>query len=221
MDVTKDDSVSAAIAEIMRRERSINVLVKNAGIGVAGSVEDTPLEEVERSFRTNYFGTVRLTRAVLPIMRARNNGLIVIVSSIGGLVGLPFQAHYSAAKFALEGLAEGLALEVAPFGIKVSIVEPGNFRTEFTEHRNKAPSANPVGDLSPYQRAFSLAIAVIERDEQNGSDPVSFVKTIEKIINSPRHRLLYLTGSPNQLLAARVKAAASGLLVCQNPGRSL
>ncbi len=205
MDVTNDDSVSFAIAEIMRRESKIDVLINNAGIGVAGSVEDTSLEEVERSFRTNYFGTVRLTRAVLPIMRAWNNGLIIIISSMGGLIGLPFQAHYSAAKFALEGLAEGLALEVAPFGIKVSIVEPGDFRTEFTDHRIKSPSADPTGNLSPYHRAFSRAMAVIEKDEQNGSDPVLFVNTIEKIINSPRPRLRYLTGSPNQLFAARLK----------------
>jgi NAD(P)-dependent dehydrogenase (short-subunit alcohol dehydrogenase family) len=121
-------------------------VVAAAGWGVAGAVEHTTVDEAKAQFETNFWGCVRLVQAVLPAMRAQRGGRIVLISSIGGVLGIPFQAFYSASKFALEGLGESLAYEVAPFGIDVTLVQPGNVRTDFTANRRLATAAAGVAD---------------------------------------------------------------------------
>src|SRR5580704_11443479 len=129
VDVNDKDSVASAVAVANERFGGIDVLVNNAGYGIVGAVEETPESELRSLMETNFFGAVAVTRAALPILRSQGRGAIVNISSIGGQLSFAGFGAYSAAKFAIEGMSEALAQEVAPFGIKVLIVEPGNFRT--------------------------------------------------------------------------------------------
>ena len=129
LDVTDPDGVRGAVDEVVSRFGKVDVLVNNAGYGSVGAVEEFSMEELREHMETMFFGAVELTKAVLPDMRERRSGAIVQMSSFGGQVAYPGFGSYCAAKFALEGLSEALAGEVAPFGIKVLIVEPGAFRT--------------------------------------------------------------------------------------------
>ena len=131
VDVDRPDMVRAAVDAAMQRFGRIDVLINNAGYGLVGALEETPAEEWQAIFRTNLFGAVETTRAVLPVMRSQGSGMIVNISSMGGQLSFAGFSAYSATKFALEGLSEALADEVKAMGIKVMIVEPGAFRTDF------------------------------------------------------------------------------------------
>ena len=132
LDVTDDASVEAAVKELMQREGRIDLLVNNAGVGIApAAAEESTLTQVQAIFDTNVFGTVRVTHAVLPIMRAQKSGRILNVGSGLGLIPAPFNAHYCAAKHAIEGYSESLDHEVRGFGIRVSVIEPGATNTSF------------------------------------------------------------------------------------------
>ncbi len=131
LDVTDPQQISRAVDEILAGFGRVDMLVNNAGYGSVGAVEEFSMEELREHFETMFFGAVELTKAVLPRMRERGSGAIVQISSMGGQLAFPGFGSYCAAKFALEGLSEALAGEVAPFGIKVLIVEPGAFRTGF------------------------------------------------------------------------------------------
>ena len=130
---------------------------------------------------TNFFGTVRVVTAALPSLRQRS-GRVVLMSSIGGVIGLPFQAYYSASKFALEGWAEALAWEVGPFGVGVTLVEPGNFRTGFTAGRRTVEVA---GD-DPYAAASAKAIGKMAEDELGGADPMDVARVVAKVLTTGR-----------------------------------
>ena len=179
IDVTEDGSVIDAINLVVEKEGHIDVLVSNAGAGVAGSVEDVSMEEARVQFDINFFGTLRVIKAVLPLMREQGHGKIIAVSSVAGVISIPYQAHYSSSKYAVEGLAEALRYEVAPFGIKVCIVEPGDTRTGFTKSRITAQKAN---NKSPYHERFTRSLARMEKDEQNGASPISVARVIHNMI---------------------------------------
>ncbi|MCH7629900.1 MAG: SDR family NAD(P)-dependent oxidoreductase [Proteobacteria bacterium] len=131
LDVTDPAAPAAAMAEVAARFGRLDVLVNNAGFGIVGAVEELQPSEYRPMFETNLFGVIEMTRAALPLMRRTGGGRIVNLSSVGGFTGRAGFGLYNASKFAVEGLSEALAQEVAPFGIKVIIVEPGAFRTEF------------------------------------------------------------------------------------------
>lgn len=131
LDVTKPEEVDAAIANTLARFGHVDVLVNNAGYGLTGAVEEVTEPEYMPMFETNVFGLIRVTRSLLPQFRERRTGNILFLSSVGGLVGLPGWGYYNATKFAIEGLGEALAAELAPFNVHVTIVEPGPFRTDF------------------------------------------------------------------------------------------
>ena len=137
MDVDDDDSVRAGVTGMLA-DGPIDALVASAGWGLAGAVEQCTISEAKAQLETNFWGCVRVLQQVLPAMRAHGGGRIVLMSSIGGVIGIPFQAFYSASKFALEGLGEALAYEVAPLGVHVTLVEPGNVKTDFTASRRMA-----------------------------------------------------------------------------------
>jgi NAD(P)-dependent dehydrogenase (short-subunit alcohol dehydrogenase family) len=191
MDVRDDASVCRAVTAIIDREGRIDVLINSAGVALAGAVEDTSIEEARDQLEVNFFGVMRVCRAVLPVMRRRRSGYIVNIGSIGGLVALPYQGLYSASKFALEGLSESLRLEVARFGIRVVVIEPGDHRTRLTENRRRTAGAqsNPV-----YRDRFERAMARMSADEQGGPDPEMVARLVGRVIDTGRPRLRYTTG---------------------------
>lgn len=189
MDVDSDASVEAGINSVLRAEPTIDTVVNSAGYGLAGAVEDTSIEEAKQQFETNFFGALRVCRTVLPIMRQRRYGYIVNIGSIAGALGIPFQSIYSASKFALEGYSEALRMEVAPFGIQVVLIQPGNYRTDFTARRVTAAEAK---NSSAYRDTFKRALGVMERDELNAPEPVAVAQTVEKAITSKAPRLRYV-----------------------------
>lgn len=168
LDVTDPSSVETAVSYVHRQYGRIDVLVNNAGFGVAGSVEDTSPEEAFAQFDTNFFGVHRMIRAVLPIMRAQQKGLIVTVSSVAAILTVPYQGMYSASKHALEALMEALRIECRPFGVKGVLVEPGDTKTGFTGSRVYCRDTHAD---SPYCEAFKRAMETIERSELGGTGP--------------------------------------------------
>jgi NAD(P)-dependent dehydrogenase (short-subunit alcohol dehydrogenase family) len=183
MDVDDDRSVHAGVANVLERHGRIDALVAAAGWGLAGAVEHTTVDEARAQFETNLWGAVRAVQAVLPHMRARGSGRIVLISSIGGVVALPFQAFYSASKFALEGLGEALAYEVGPLGVAVTLVQPGNVRTDFTASRRTA-AASAHDDV--YASAMRHAIDVMERDEAAGVPPNDVAAVVQRVLEARR-----------------------------------
>ncbi|HEX5981810.1 MAG TPA: SDR family oxidoreductase [Nitrososphaeraceae archaeon] len=131
MDVDNDDSVRNAIHKIIDEKKKIDIFVNNAGYGLFGALEDISIEEIKKQFETNLFGAIRTIKEILPTMRKQKNGIIINVSSIAGVVGIPAECIYVSTKFALEGLTESISYELQPYGIKVVLVEPGVINTNF------------------------------------------------------------------------------------------
>jgi NAD(P)-dependent dehydrogenase (short-subunit alcohol dehydrogenase family) len=204
MDVTQDASVQRGVDTVLQRHHRIDCIVNCAGYGLGGSIEDTSMDEARRQFDANLFGVLRVCRAVLPAMRRQGSGLIVNVSSLGGLFGLPFQGLYSASKFALEGLTESLRMETRSFGIRVVLVEPGDVRTGITRNRVVASGAR---NGSPYADAFQRALTVVEKEEAKGVAAVNIAALVGRIARAPRPRLRYTAGHPGQRLTALLKRA--------------
>jgi NAD(P)-dependent dehydrogenase (short-subunit alcohol dehydrogenase family) len=202
MDVTSDESVRQGVQWILEREGRLDVVVNNAGYGIAGALEDTELEEAQAQMETNFFGVVRLSRIVLPIMRQQGGGCLVSISSVGGLIGIPFQGLYSASKFAVEGLMEALRAEVKPHGIRVALIEPGDFHTGFTASRRKT-RLSERGTV--YGTRFAKALAVMEKDETNGPSPERVGYLLERIIAKKSPRLRYIIGPVSEKLAVGLK----------------
>ncbi len=202
IDVTDDASVQSAIDQIISVENRLDVVVNCAGFGIAGAIEDTSIEEAKAQFETNFFGTMRVCKYVLPIMRAQQSGLIVNVSSLGGLTSVPFQTVYCASKFALEGLTEALRMEVAPFGIHVVMIEPGDFATGFTAGRQRTKQSQ---SNNAYSEKYHKALSQMERDEMNGPSPQLIAQVLERILNTPKPRLRYTTGRLDQRLGVALK----------------
>ena len=182
MDVDSDASVTEGFMSVLEDHGHIDALLACAGWGLAGAAEVTPLAEAKAQFETNFWGVVRATNAVLPIFRRQTRGRVVLMSSIGGALGIPFQAFYSASKFALEGYGESLAYEVEPFGVHVTLIEPGNFKTDFMESRHVIELDND----DPYHDAQVKAIEVMERDELKGASPGQVAKVAERVLSSSR-----------------------------------
>jgi NAD(P)-dependent dehydrogenase (short-subunit alcohol dehydrogenase family) len=202
LNVNEDDSVNRAISNILQQEKRIDVVVNAAGYGVVGAVEDTSVAEAKAQFETNFFGVLRVCKAALPVMRNQGSGLIINISSIAGLVSLPFQAFYSASKFALEGMSEAMRMEVAPFGIKVVLVEPGDFRTQFTVNRRRVDKA---ANNSSYRDRYTRALAVFEKEEINGDDPIAVARLVARIIDSKSPRLRYSVGPTGERIVPGLK----------------
>ena len=176
LDVTRQAEIEAAVADTRRAFGRVDVLVNNAGYGYLAAVEEGEDADIRAMFETNFFGLAAMTRAVLPVMRAQKSGAIVNVSSMGGFIGFPGSGYYAATKFAVEGLSESLAKEVAPFGIKVLIVEPGPFRTDWAGRSLKTPK-RPVA-------AYEETAIARRREIQgySGNQPGDPVRAAEAII---------------------------------------
>lgn len=203
MNVDHDDSVQEGVKAILQREGRLDVVVNSAGFGLAGAIEDTTLDEAQAQFQTNFFGVLRVCRAVLPSMREQRSGYIVNISSLAGLFAVPFQGLYSASKFALEGLSEALRMEVRPFGVRVVLIEPGDLCTGFTA--NKRIAAQASGEGSPYQDRFNRALAVSRTEETHGPSPAALGPLVAKIIATAEPRLRYTYGPFAQTSAVILK----------------
>lgn len=201
MDVDDDESVRAGVAGTLAQRGRIDALVTAAGWGLAGAAEQCTVAEAKAQLETNFWGSVRVVQQVLPAMRASGGGRIVLVSSIGGLIAIPFQAFYTASKFALEGFGEALAYEVAPFGVQVTLVEPGNISTDFTGSRRTAAAA--TGPL--YGPAFAKALGVMERDEINGAPAATVATAVRRVLESPRPPRRVSAGKPGERLGLVAK----------------
>jgi NAD(P)-dependent dehydrogenase (short-subunit alcohol dehydrogenase family) len=194
LDLTDRDSIEAAVDEVVAAAGGVFGLVNNGGIGLRGAVEDSADEEIRRVFETNVFGTIAVTRAVLPHMRAAGCGRIVTVSSVGGRVPGFGVSIYCASKFAQEGLGEGLALELAPFGIQSIIVEPGIIKTSrWAEHRGTARAAqDPAG---PYHGLFWASEAIADKIvERSPTRPGDVAETIHTALTAEEPRMRYVVG---------------------------
>ncbi|HOK98320.1 MAG TPA: SDR family oxidoreductase [Bacteroidales bacterium] len=203
MDVTDRKSVFDAVEQLIQREGKIDFLINNAGMGIGGAVEQFSLQEIELQMRTNFIGYVNTIHAVLPHMRKRKRGKIINISSLGGIMGLPYQGFYSASKFAVEGLSEALSLELIPYNIQVVVVRPGDFHTHFTQNRKLVQVHTNAND--PYHEQLKRTVAVIESDEQKGLPPRYLAHKIEKILRKKHPKFSYIVASPEQRLAVLLK----------------
>lgn len=203
LDVTEDASVELAVRQVHEREGRIDVVINNAGNGIAGAVEETSPQEAMAQFDTNFFGVHRVCRTVLPVMRQQRSGVIINISSLAGLLAVPFQAFYSASKFAMEGLTEALRMEVRPFGIRVALIEPGDFKTEFPANRRNTAQAEK-SDV--YREPAERCVGVMREEEKNGHAPVAVARLVERIIQDPSPRLRYTVGPLGERLGPKLKS---------------
>lgn len=209
MDVRDKDSVTAGIQQIVSEQGRVDVVVNNAGMGIGGSLEMATEEEIDIQMNTNFRGCVNVCQAVLPVMRQQGRGQIINLSSIGGVMGLPYQGFYSASKFAIEGFTEAMAAEVRGFGIKVSMVEPGDFATNFTASRH---NSELTAKSAAYGDSFTRSLSLIEKEENGGLKPEILARRIEKIINCSRPRLRYVVANFEQKLSVLLKRILPGNL---------
>jgi len=187
-----EKQIQSVVASAITRFGRIDVLVNNAGHGLTGAVEEATDAEIASVFETNVFGLLRVTRAILPQMRKQRSGHVVNLSSIGGLVGLPGWGIYNATKFAVEGLSEALATELAPLGIGVTIVEPGPFRTDFLGG-SLAAAAKVLPDYQ--ETAGQTRAGNVQRNGKQPGDPVLAADAIVHAITSPKPPLHLILGS--------------------------
>lgn len=191
LDVTKPETISKCIFEILTLESKIDVLLNNAGAGITGPIEEIPDIEMKRNFETNFFGPINVIKAVLPIMRKQNSGLIINVTSIAGYMGLPYRGIYSASKGALEIITEAFRMELKEFNINMTNVAPGDFATNIAAGRYHAP----VLENSPYKETYGKSLSTIDEHVDSGSDPKQMAEAIYKIIETKNPKIHYKVGA--------------------------
>jgi len=203
LDLTDSLSIKKAVETVIHKEGRIDVLINNAGMHTGGPIETIPSEYIKLQMDTSFYGLVQLTREILPVMRKQGSGMIINFSSLGGLMGLPFQAFYSASKFAVEGFSEALRMEVKPFNIKIVVINPGDFHTNNSVNRRHFLS--PTNDSDPYNESFKNALVQIEKDEAHGWEPVVLARKLVKIVESKKPQQKYIIASFEQKLAVILK----------------
>lgn len=201
LDVRNKKSIDLAVAEVIKNEGRIDVLINNAGMGITGPIEDTPTDEMRQVFETNFFGAIEVMKSVLPIMRDQKEGLIINVTSIAGYMGLPFRGIYSATKGALEIVSEAVSMEVQNFGIKVCNVAPGDFATNIASGRYHTP----VYDESAYKDMYQKNLDLMDSHVDEGNDPVDMAKAIKNIIRDSNPKVHYKVGAMMQKFSIVLK----------------
>jgi NAD(P)-dependent dehydrogenase (short-subunit alcohol dehydrogenase family) len=196
MDVLKEETVQQAVESIVRCEGGLNILIHCAGMGIAGALEDTSIRDARLQMDTNLLGCVCVLRHVLPVMRGQKKGLCLLMGSVAGFFGIPFQSLYSASKFALKGLNEALRLECAPFGIRCCLIEPGDTKSGFTQARLFSGTKQD----SAYAQAFARAVYAMEQSELKGKDADSVVKVVLRVIRRKSPPVAVTVGFSYKLL---------------------
>ena len=202
MDVDDDASVNRAIQNLLEKAGRLDAIVNNAGFALMGSVEDTSIVEAKAQMETNFFGVMRVCLAVLPIMREQGRGHIVNISSLAGVLVLPFSGLYSASKFALEGMSESLRLETRRFGVRVVLIEPGDFRTQLPSRRRIA-SASETNDA--YREAFTRFKISQDKDEAKAPTPEPVAYLVERILRNDAPAARYSIGMLGQRIVIPLK----------------
>jgi short-subunit dehydrogenase len=191
LDVTKPDTISKCVFDVLAQESKIDVLLNNAGAGITGPIEEIPEAEIKRNFETNFFGPINVIKAVLPSMRKQNSGLIINVTSIAGYMGLPYRGVYSASKGALELITEAFRMELKAFNINMTNVAPGDFATNIAAGRYHAPAL----ENSPYKETYGKTLSMMDEHVDSGSDPKQMAEAIYKIIESKNPKIHYKVGA--------------------------
>lgn len=207
LDVRDRESVERNMREIYEKEGRIDVLINNAGMGIGGSLELATEEEIRIQMETNFMGCVNMCQKVLPYMRKQKCGRIINMSSIGGVMGLPYQGFYSASKFAIEGFSEALSAEVKGFGISISMVEPGDFATNFTASRKNSTATMEDAEYGPI---FKRSLDIIEKEENGGLKPVKVAERLVKIVECRKPKLRYVVANLEQKLSVVLKRIVPG-----------
>jgi len=196
MDVTNPQSIEKAKQQI----KELGIIIHCAGFGISGSAEMTPIERAKAQMETNYFGVLNVNMAFMPMLRQNKKSLVLITSSVAGLVSIPYQSHYSSSKFALEAYAQALRMEAAKFKVKVCLVEPGDTKTGFTGARTSDEPKN-----SPYYEECLKAVQHMERDEQKGKNPKTVAKVFLKMAYSKNPPVRSAVGLDYKALAFLAK----------------
>ena len=208
LDVKKTETIQKTIDHIVSEEGRLDVLINNAGVGITGPIEETPVEEISIAFDTNFNGPIRMIQAVLPQMRQQGDGLIINITSIAGYMGLPFRGIYSASKGALELLTEALRMEIKSFGIRITNLAPGDFATNIATGRYHAP----VLENSAYKKSYGKALELMNNDVDGGEDPIMVSKKIWGIIQERNPKVRYPVGIFLQKLSLLLKRILPGKL---------
>lgn len=214
LDVSSTAAVDACVGDIVKRHGRVDVLVNNAGAGYVGTTEQTPLAEFERMMDVNFYGVVRVTKAVLPHMRAARSGRIINLSSVGGIIGQPFNDAYCAAKFAVEGMVESIAPLVRGFGIHVSLVEPGPVNTEYIANLRDSLDKRLASTDDPYAPLFQAYIqAVSTRYEAVGQSGDDVAQVILEAATAETPQLRYPTSELVKTIASKKYTDPTGNVV--------
>lgn len=201
LDVRNADSINQAVAKIVAEAGRLDILINNAGVGITGPLEEIPTAEMENHFHVNFFGPIAVMKAVLPIMRKQQEGLIINITSIAGYMGLPYRSLYSASKSALEMVTESLRMEVKSFGIEVTNVAPGDFATNIAAGRYHAP----VLEHSPYKEVYQMSLDMMDTHVDSGGDPQEMAQAIYQIIQKPKPAVRYKVGPALQKFSLFLK----------------
>jgi NAD(P)-dependent dehydrogenase (short-subunit alcohol dehydrogenase family) len=186
-DVNREEELEAAVAKIIAEQHRIDAVICNAVNGIAGAVEDISIDEARYQFETCFFGVLKTVKAVLPHFRRQGCGKIIVISSVAGIVPIPFQTLYSSVKSALITFVQALSLEVKPFGIQCCAILPGDTKTAFTASRKYAEKA--ALQSSPYFKRMKKSVGRMERDEQNGMPPQVIARSIARQIGRQKMKL--------------------------------
>ena len=204
LDVTDENSIKSAIQSILSEDGRIDLLVNNAGYALSGAFEEVGIDEIEAQYETNVFGVIRVTQAVLPIMRKQGSGRIINISSGAGRIGYPGGSAYVSSKFALEGLSESMAYEIEQFGIKTVLVEPGFVRTNFSE--NIAIAKKTQDPNSPYSQMMQMMSSIRGKMLENASDADLVAEVVVEAATAKEPSLRYLAGKDVQQMIAAKKS---------------
>lgn len=201
MDVRDAESVKNALSDLIEQEGRIDVLINNAGVGITGPIEETPVDQVNGAFDTNYYGPLRVIQAVLPQMRKQGSGKIINVTSIAAFMGLPYRGVYSATKAALQVTTEALRMELEGFGVTISNLAPGDFATNIASGRYHAP----LLDDSPYYKDYGRTLKMMNEHVDSGGDPKQVALAVHDILKSKRPKIHYKVGAFLQRVSVSLK----------------
>jgi len=201
LDVTQANTILEAVLTIIKKEGRLDVLINNAGVGITGPIEETPVQEMKKAFDTNFYGPLEVIKAVLPQMRKQKSGHILNITSIAGYMGLPYRGVYSATKAALEIATEAYRMETKQFGVQMVNVAPGDFATNIASGRYHAPVLNN----SPYQSDYGNTLAMMNQHVDQGANPIEMAKAVYKIIQADHPKIHYKVGAFLQKISIVLK----------------